>query len=125
MNIHVKDVDRDISRQEAETALAILKEWAAKTGDSALDALDPTIAKIVGYPAFSRQYPKQFKSDAAYKETLPDLQNGPSSLIKGANRAIQHVGISNFRLPVRFRMKDGGERLLDTSDNDSRSGADR
>lgn len=115
MNMHVKDVDRDISRQEAETALAILKEWAAKTGSAALDGLDPEIQKLVNYPSFSRQYPETFKSDSTYKETLPDLQNGPSSLIKGANRAIQHVGISNFRLPVRFRMKDGGERLLDSS----------
>ena len=115
MNIHVKDVDRDISRQEAETALAVLREWAAKAGSDALGGLDPAIANIVNYPSFSRMYPDHFKSDAAYKETLPDLQNGPSSLIKGANRAIQHVGISNFRLPVRFRMKDGGERMLDAS----------
>ncbi len=115
MNIHVKDVDREIDREKAESALAVLKAWAAQAGDEALQTLDPATANIVNYPSFSRQYPDGFKSDAAYKDTLPDLQNGPSSLIKGANRAIQHVGISNFRLPVRFRMQDGGERTLDTS----------
>ncbi|MEM6386828.1 MAG: GTP cyclohydrolase FolE2 [Pseudomonadota bacterium] len=115
MNIHVKDVEDEIDRSKAETALAVLKAWAAKAGDEALYALDPATANIVNYPSFSRQYPQGFKSDEAYKDTLPDLQNGPSSLIRGANRAIQHVGISNFRLPVRFRMKDGGERILDTS----------
>jgi len=43
------------------------------------------------------------------------LQNGPASLIRGENRAIQHVGISNFRLPVRYRTKAGGEQVLDSS----------
>ncbi|MEO0917080.1 MAG: GTP cyclohydrolase, FolE2/MptA family, partial [Pseudomonadota bacterium] len=115
MNIHVKDIDGPISRQDAEDALAVLKRYAEKTGDDALADLDPTTANIVTYPNLSRVYPERFETNAAYKDTLPDLQNGPSSLIRGANRAIQHVGISNFRLPVPFRMKDGGERLLDTS----------
>lgn len=115
MNIHVKDVDQQISRQDAEDALAVLKRYAANAGNEALAGLDPATANILTYPSLSREYPDGFESDASYKETLPDLQNGPSSLIRGANRAIQHVGISNFRLPVRFRMKDGGERLLDTS----------
>ena len=115
MNIHVKNVGDDLERKKAEDALTVLKEYAAKLGEEALTGLDPAMANIVSYPAFSRDYPQNFRSDATYKDTLPDLQNGPSSLIKGANRAIQHVGISNFRLPVRFRMKDGGERLLDTS----------
>ena len=115
MNIHVKDVDRDISREAAEKALAVLRDYAANVGTEALAGLDPAVANIVSYPSFSRDYPAEFRTNDAYKDTLPDLQNGPSSLIRGANRAIQHVGISNFRLPVRFRMKDGGERMLDTS----------
>ena len=115
MNIHVNTIDRDISREEAEAALSLLRNWADKAGEGALETLDPETARLVSYPSFSREYPEGFTSNSAYKDTLPDLQNGPSSLIKGANRAIQHVGISNFRLPVRFRMKDGGERLLDTS----------
>jgi GTP cyclohydrolase I len=53
--------------------------------------------------------------DEAYKATLPDLQNGPASLIRGAQAAIQHVGISNFRLPIRYRTRDAGEVLLETS----------
>ena len=47
--------------------------------------------------------------------SLPDLQNGPESLIKGARAGIQHVGISNFRLPVRFRTREGGEVQIETS----------
>lgn len=66
-------------------------------------------------PALSREYPGDFRVDEAYRATLPDLQNGPASLIVGARKAIQHVGISNFRLPIRYRRKEGGEILLETS----------
>jgi len=66
-------------------------------------------------PALSRDYPADFRVDEAYRATLPDLQNGPASLIVGAHKAIQHVGISNFRLPIRYRRKEGGEIMLETS----------
>ena len=67
------------------------------------------------YPALAREYDADFKVDAQYKASLPDLQNGPASLIVGANVLIQHVGISNFRLPIRYRTRDGGEITLETS----------
>ena len=34
-------------------------------------------------------------------------------MIKGSRQSIQHVGISNFRLPLKFRKKDGGELTLE------------
>ena len=46
-----------------------------------------------------REY-QDFEVTEEYIETLPDLQNGPSSLIKGANVSIEHVGIHNFKLPL-------------------------
>ena len=61
----------------------------------------------------SRDYPYDFQPDANYRAGMPDLQNGPSALIKGARRRIQHVGIHNFRLPLAFEI-DGDTRLLDT-----------
>lgn len=67
------------------------------------------------YPALSREYDADFRVDPQYKASLPDLQNGPASLIVGANVLIQHVGISNFRLPIRYQTKDGGEIALETS----------
>ncbi|MGR3199533.1 MAG: GTP cyclohydrolase FolE2 [Paracoccus sp. (in: a-proteobacteria)] len=70
---------------------------------------------IPAYPALARTYDGDFKVDPAYRETLPDLQNGPASLIVGARAAIQHVGISNFRLPIRYLTRDGGEITLETS----------
>ncbi|KCV83270.1 GTP cyclohydrolase [Actibacterium atlanticum] len=65
--------------------------------------------------ALSRQYPEDFTADSAYRETLPDLQNGPASLIRGEDRMIQHVGISNFRLPLQVGLRDGSVRELDCS----------
>ncbi|RJL06871.1 GTP cyclohydrolase I FolE2 [Paracoccus aestuarii] len=67
------------------------------------------------YPALARSYDDQFRVDPAYKAGLPDLQNGPASLIVGARAAIQHVGISNFRLPIRYLTREGGEIALETS----------
>ena len=66
-------------------------------------------------PELSNDLPRDFKSDPAYKATLPDLQNGPSSLIRGSKQLIQHVGISNFRLPIRFHTKHGDDLTLETS----------
>ncbi len=63
----------------------------------------------------NRTYPHDFQADAGYRAGLPDLQNGPASLIRGARTVIQHVGISNFRLPIRYRTREGGELSLETS----------
>lgn len=62
-----------------------------------------------------RFYDPTFTVTEEYKESLPDLQNGPSSLIEGADVPIQQVGISNFRLPLRFPRPDGELVTLETS----------
>lgn len=114
MNIHKPQPDRD----DAEQALDILRQWAAGASDADIAALDPKITALLsrGHNAgLRRDYPADFKVDAAYKATLPDLQNGPASLIKGARQAIQHVGISNFRLPIRYHTRDNGDLTLETS----------
>jgi GTP cyclohydrolase I len=67
------------------------------------------------YPVLSREYRADFVVDDAYRASLPDLQNGPASLIRGARQMIQHVGISNFRLPLQYRTRDGGAITLETS----------
>ncbi len=121
MNIHTPEIDRQPSREEAEAALALLKLWTGKAQDAEIEALDPILARLTpdatqeAYPILSRAYPEGFAVDTDYKDSLPDLQNGPSSLIRGANRMIQHVGISNFRLPIRYRTRDNGDLALETS----------
>ncbi|WP_371255956.1 MULTISPECIES: GTP cyclohydrolase FolE2 [unclassified Paracoccus (in: a-proteobacteria)] len=78
------------------------------------------VATDRAYPALNREYPADFRVDDSYKASLPDLQNGPASLIVGARAPIQHVGISNFRLPIRYQTPPdsadhGGEITLETS----------
>lgn len=60
-------------------------------------------------------YDPTFTVTPEYKESLPDLQNGTSSLIEGANVPIQQVGISNFKLPLQIKTRDGKPLLLETS----------
>ncbi len=121
MNLHSKDLTRDLTREDAAEALALLRRWAEGVSDAEAADLDPMVTRLVPggepatYPALSRAYPEEFRADAAYKATMPDLQNGPASMIRGARQAIQHVGISNFRLPIRFHTRDNGDLTLETS----------
>ena len=62
-----------------------------------------------------RFYDPSFTVTPAYKDSLPDLQNGPVSLIQGKPVAIQQVGIHNFRLPLQFKTKHGAPITLETS----------
>mmetsp|Transcript_29137 Transcript_29137/g.56145 ORF Transcript_29137/g.56145 Transcript_29137/m.56145 type:complete len:368 (+) Transcript_29137:1312-2415(+) len=121
MNIHTPDITAIPERDEAEAALDLLRRWANSASTTEILELDPSVARLVpgsdgvAYPAFDRTYPEAFTVDGAYKDTLPDLQNGPSSLIRGAKQQIQHVGISNFRLPLRVQTRSGEALTLETS----------
>ena len=117
MNIYDPELDRKPGRDEAEAALAVLKLWADRSSAADIVDLDPALGALVGagYPVLNRAYPQAFLVDDVYKDSLPDLQNGPSSLIVGAKQVIQHVGISNFRLPIRYHTRDAGEVMLETS----------
>lgn len=121
MNIHSSEIERAPTREEAERALRLLRNWAGAATRDEIQTLDPLVSRLIpgrevsNYPALSRAYPEDFAADADYKASLPDLQNGPESLIKGARRQIQHVGISNFRLPIRFHTRDNGDLTLETS----------
>lgn len=63
----------------------------------------------------SRDYDDSFQSNEDYRDALPDMQNAHEDHISGARVAINQVGISNFKLPLRFKTKDGGEIQLETS----------
>lgn len=121
MNIHTPDIDRMPDREDAREALARLRQWAESAQPEEIADLDPAIARLIpgmdpgDYPTLSREYPDTFKADAQYKDSLPDLQNGPSSLIRGSRQQIQHVGISNFRLPIQYHTRDNGDLTLETS----------
>ncbi|WP_255356638.1 GTP cyclohydrolase FolE2 [Thioclava sp. SK-1] len=109
------------TRDAAQSALETLRDWAQAATPEEVAALDPAIARLLpdravsNYPDLSRNYDRDFIVDDAYKNTMPDLQNGPSSLIVGAKTRIGHVGISNFRLPIRYHSREGADRELETS----------
>ena len=119
MNIYATGLDRVPTRDEAAEALALLRAWARRGEGGTIDTLVPVLtghnSGAANYTTLSTTYPVAFEADQIYRASLPDLQNGSSALIKGAHRQIHHVGISNFRLPVRFRARDGALRVLECS----------
>ncbi|MFK7762385.1 MAG: GTP cyclohydrolase FolE2 [Roseobacter sp.] len=121
MNIHTPELNLTPDREDAQAALDVLRQWAETASPADVRALEPALAHFVpgfdgiAYPALSRDYPVDFAADEAYRSTLPDLQNGPSSLIRGAKQHLQHVGISNFRLPIQFHTRGSGDMTLETS----------
>ena len=121
MTLHRPTIAATPDETDAKAALDLLRQWVAGASKDDLAQMDPALARLlpgvagVPYPDLSRKYPEGFVADDAYKATLPDLQNGPASLIRGAKRQIQHVGISNFRLPIRFHTRDNGDLTLETS----------
>ena len=121
MNLITTDFDREPTREEAANALALLRQWAGGVTPEEVATLDPMVSRLLpgrevaNYPALARAYPEDFVVDDDYKASMPDLQNGPASLIRGARQRIQHVGISNFRLPIRVHTRDNGDLTLETS----------
>lgn len=115
MNIHLTGSTLAPSTEEAAEAITMLRRWALQASAAEVASLGATALLGGEYPDFVRQYPEGFVADEAYKSTLPDLQNGPSSLIRGAKQHIQHVGISNFRLPLQYRTRVGAPITLETS----------
>lgn len=65
--------------------------------------------------SLERDYNPDFVVTPAYHETLPDMQNADDTAIKGAKVGIQQVGISNFRLPLKFGVPQGDPLTLETS----------
>ena len=121
MTMQPTEVKKAPEREEAHEALSVLQAWARSVTPEEIAALDPSISRLLpenavsNYPALARAYPEDFEVDPAYRASLPDLQNGPSSLIRGAKQHLQHVGISNFRLPISFHTRDNGDLTLETS----------
>ncbi len=121
MNVQTPKNQSSISRDDAAEALEKLRTWAKSASPTEIAELEPAVARLLpgqevsNYPSLSREYQADFEVDEDYKCTLPDLQNGPTSLIRGAQRQIQHVGISNFRLPINYHTRDGNDITLETS----------
>jgi GTP cyclohydrolase IB len=69
-----------------------------------------------GKPArIKRGYDARFRPSAAYRSSMPDIMDVAHDTIQGAHVPIQQVGVSNFKLPLKIRMKKGGSQTLETS----------
>lgn len=66
-------------------------------------------------PRIARAYDDRFVASPAYRASLPDLMEAEDA-IPGAPVAIQQVGVSNFKLPLRYRARSGrAVHTLETS----------
>ncbi len=121
MNTRPKGLAKTPDAMVAADALAYLRRWAAAASAEEIAQVDPGLAALLpgagsaGGRELSRSYPEGFTPSADYLASLPDIQNGPASLIVGARAQLQHVGISNFRLPIRYHTRDGADQTLETS----------
>ncbi len=65
-------------------------------------------------PLIERTYDSSFKVSKKYHAELPDLMDSQDS-IQGANVPIQQVGVSNFKLPLKFAVKGADPILLEAN----------
>lgn len=65
--------------------------------------------------ALQRQYDAGFVVTEEYRDSLPDMQNASKEEIQGANVPILQVGISNFKLPLRYVTPTADTLTLETS----------
>ena len=61
-----------------------------------------------------RTYDEKFAVTPEYRASLPDMQNAQASSIEGADIPILQVGISGFRLPLKYTAPDGEILSLET-----------
>ena len=47
MNIRPKDLNRDLTHEDAAEALALLRNWAGQVTDEEVAALDPLVSRLV------------------------------------------------------------------------------
>ena len=62
-----------------------------------------------------REYDDSFVVTPEYRASLPDVQNSGNTDMEGANVPILQVGISGFKLPLRFVGPDGENLAIETS----------
>jgi GTP cyclohydrolase I len=62
-----------------------------------------------------RTYDCNLEINDCYKNNMSNIQEGPSSNIKGSHIPIQQVGMHNFKLPITYKRKNDNEITLETS----------
>jgi GTP cyclohydrolase I len=67
-----------------------------------------------GEPTLARRYDDAFVASPEYRATLPDMNDSVDS-IEGARVPIQQVGVSNFKLPLKFAVEGTEAMVLEAS----------
>ncbi len=67
-----------------------------------------------GDAAIQRTYDEAFRPSEGYRESMPDIMDSVESAHEEPI-PIQQVGVSNFRLPLKYRRRDGSILELETS----------
>jgi GTP cyclohydrolase I len=62
-----------------------------------------------------REYDPSFVVTDAYRADLPDMQNANAQYITGSNVPILKVGISNFKLPLKYKTKQSDSLEIETA----------
>ena len=75
--------------------------------------LHPTLTG--GEPILKRRYDAEFVPDDAYRASLPDMTETTPDAIEGANVPIPQVGVSGFKLPLRFASASGEPLTLEAT----------
>ena len=75
----------------------------------------PSSGSDATHIALQRKYDPAFQVTPDYRASLPDVQNGPVAEIQGAQIPIQHVGISGFRLPLKYLTASNEHVSLETT----------
>ena len=65
--------------------------------------------------ALTHEYDASFVVSDAYRDSLPDMQNASAHHIIGSNVPILKVGISNFKLPLKYIAKNSDTLELETA----------
>ena len=65
-------------------------------------------------PRITRRYDREFRPTDEYRAGLPDMTETIGA-IEGANVPIQQVGVSNFKLPLRFAVAGSDPITLEAS----------
>ena len=73
------------------------------------------LPKSVDKNHLTRDYDESFVVSNEYRESLPDVQNANDRHITGSNVPILKVGISNFKLPLKFIVQNSDTIELETS----------
>ena len=62
----------------------------------------------------NKKYDSNYKPTKKEISNFPDIQNGPKSLILGSSVEIQQVGTHNFKLPLKYKKRNGDIIELET-----------